>query len=127
MGLAVLTLLCLLQVWPTSSQFVFEFELVSVDTIDYPGQDCDIVEPQDVETLGPCEPFLSIFCLRKGTNTESTNVNDCPLGSSNAGIIAYTPPNIRMDRLTKPGLPSGPVNGTIMSQEPWPVRHVISL
>ena len=126
MGLTVLTLLCLLQVWPTSSRFVFEFELVSVDTIDY--QTCDIVAPQDVETIGPCEPFLSTFCLREGTaNTESTNVNDCPLGNSNAGIIAYTPPDITMDLLTRPGLPSGPVNKTIMSQEPWPVRHIISL
>ena len=125
MGLTVLTLLCLFQVWPTSSRFVFEFELVSVDTIDY--QTCDIVQPQDVETFGPCEPYLSIFCLREGTNTESTDVNDCSLGSSNAGIIAYTPPDLTMSDRTRPGLPSGPINRTFMSQEPWPVRHIRSL
>ena len=34
MGFIVLGLLCLLQAWPSSTQFVFEFELVSVTTID---------------------------------------------------------------------------------------------
>jgi hypothetical protein len=103
---------------------VFEFELDSVDTIDY--EICDPVEPQDVDLLGPCEPFLSIFCLREGTSTQSNdNTGNCPLDT---GIVAYTPGvNITAQPLapTKPGLPNGPVNRIITSQDPWPVRYNI--
>ena len=123
MSLSTLSLLCLLQVWPSSSQFVFEFELVSVDTIDY--QTCEdvVTNNLDPDRYGPCEPFLQIFCLREGRDTQSTNyTGDCPLGSSNAGIIAFTPSNLNRDSETRPGLSNGPVNRTIASQEPWPVR-----
>ena len=123
----MLGLLCLLQAWPSSTQFVFEFELVSVATID--SDTCDIVLPADVELLGPCEPFLSIFCLREGTNTQNNNTEYCPLGRNDAGIIAYTPGvDLDVDRFnaTRPGLPNGPVNRTITSQHPWPVRLIHS-
>ena len=117
-------LLCLLQAWPSSTQFVFEFELVSVATID--SDICDPVSPELVETHGPCEPFLSIFCLREGTNTQNNDTGYCPLGRSDAGIIAYTPGvDLDVDRFaaTRPGLPNGTVNQTITSQHPWPVRY----
>ena len=89
MSLSVLSLLCLLQVWPSSSRFVFEFELVSVDTID--NQTCDdvLTNNLDPDRYGPCEPFLQIFCLREGRDTQSTNTGDCPLGVSTAEIIAF--------------------------------------
>ena len=102
---------------------MFEFELVSVDTIDY--QICDILPPEfnlDPVRYGPCEPFLQIFCLREGRDTQSTNAGDCPLGNSTAGIIAFTPGNASRDAETRPGLPNGPVNRTIVVQQPWPVR-----
>ena len=123
MGFIVLGLLCLLQAWPSSTQFVLEFELVSVATID--SDICDLVEPEDVELLGPCEPFLSTFCLREGTSTQNNDTGYCPLGRNDAGIIAYTPGvNLTMEPLapTRPGLPNGPLNLTIISQYPWPVR-----
>ena len=126
MSLTVFSLLCLLQVWPSSSQFVFEFELVSVDTIDYKiCEDADVLQNNlDPDRYGPCEPFLQIFCLREGRDTQSTNTGDCPLGGSTAGIIAFTPGDVRRDSETRPGLPNGPVNRTIASREPWPVRHI---
>jgi hypothetical protein len=105
---------------------VFEFELVSVNTIDY--EICDPVLPEDVDLLGPCEPFLSIFCLREGMRTQSNDTGYCPLGSNDTGIIAYTP-GINLDGIdelkarTRPGLPNGTVNLTITSQDPWPVRY----
>ena len=122
MSVSVLSLLCLLQVWPSSSQFVFQFELVSVDTIDY--QICDDVVTNNLDpiTYGPCEPFLKIFCLREGRDTQSTDTGDCPLGSSNDGIIAFTPGDASRDSETRPGLPNGPVNRTIVLQQSWPVR-----
>ena len=124
--LIVLGLLCLLQAWPSSTQFVLEFELVSVATID--SDICDPVEPADVELIGQCEPFLSTFCLREGTSTQTIDTGYCPLGRNDAGIIAYTPGvNITAEPLapTRPGLPNGPLNLTITSQLPWPVRFII--
>ena len=123
MDFIVLGLLCLLQAWPSSTQFVFEFELVSVATID--SDICDPIDPEDFELLGPCEPFLSTFCLREETNTQNSDTGNCPLGRNDAGIIAYTPDvNLNEEPLapTRPGLPNGPVNQTITSQHPWPVR-----
>ena len=85
MGFIVLGLLCLLQAWPSSTQFVFEFELVSVATID--SDICDPVLPADVELIGPCEPFLSTFCLREGMSTQTIDAGYCPLGRNDAGIL----------------------------------------
>ena len=99
---------------------MLEFELVSVATID--SDICDLgLAPEDFEELGPCEPFLSTFCLREETNTQNSDTGNCPLGRNDAGIIAYTPDDLTM-RETRPGLPNGPVNQTITSQHPWPVR-----
>ena len=123
MSFIVLGLLCLLQAWPSSTQFVFEFELVAVATID--SDICDPVDPGDVELLGPCEPLLSTFCLRVETNTQNNDTGYCPLGRNDAGIIAYTPGvdlNVEQRAATRPGLPNGPLNLTITSQLPWPVR-----
>ena len=104
MSFSVLSLLCLLQVWPSSSQFVFEFELVSIDTIDY--QTCDdlLGGTLNADQFGPCEPFLQIFCLREGRDTQSTNTGDCPLGGSTSGIIAFTPSDLSRDSETRLGL-----------------------
>ena len=116
-------LLCLLQAWPSSTQFVFELELVSVATID--SDICDLVSEELVELIGPCEPFLSTFCLREGTSTQNSDTGYCPLGRNDAGIVAYTPDvNLDVERMaeTRPGLPNGPLNLTITSQHPWPVR-----
>ena len=124
MSFIVLGLLCLLQAWPSSTQFVFEFELVSVTTI-FDNDTCDDVLPEDVDLLGPCEPFLSTFCLREETSTQNSDMGYCSLGRNDAGIIAYTPGvNLTADPVapTRPGLPNGPVNQTITSQHPWPVR-----
>ena len=129
MSLTVLALLCLLQAWLSSTHFVFEFELVSVTTI-FDNDTCDSVRPptpEDVKLLGPCEPFLSTFCLRKGASTQNSDTEYCPLGRNDAGIIAYTP-GVNLTGLDermaapRPGLPDGSVNRTITSQDPWPVR-----
>ena len=123
----MLSLLCLLQAWPSSTQFVFEFELVSVTTT-FDNGTCDSVDPADVELLGPCEPFLSTFCLREGTSTHIIDAEYCPLGRNDAGIIAYTP-GVNLTGIdqriaaTRPGLPDGSVNRTITSQHPWPVSY----
>ena len=130
MGFIVLGLLCLLQAWPSSTQFVFESELVSVTTI-FDNDTCDPVVPpiqEDVKLLGPCEPFLSTFCLREETNIQNSDTGNCPLGRNDAGIIAYTP-GVNLTGIdermaaTRPGLPGGSVNRTITSLHPWPVRY----
>ena len=119
MSLTVLCLLCLVQVLPSSSQFVFEVELVAVDVI---GEcDTDVTDPR----LRRCEPVFSIFCLREGRDTQSNNRTDCPLDRNDTRIVAYTPDNINDDFNTRPGLPNGPVTRRIVSQKPWPVRHII--
>ena len=134
MDFIVLGLLCLLQAWSSSTQFVFEFELESVTTIFNNGT-CDPVVPptqEDIKLLGPCEPFLSTFCLREKTNTQNSDTGNCPLGRNDAGIIAYTP-GVNLTGIdeqmaaTRPGLPDGSVNRTITSLHPWPVRcvHII--
>ena len=129
----MLSLLCLLQAWPSSTQFVFEFELVSVTTI-FDNDTCDSVDPptpEDVKLLGPCESFLSTFCLRAregASRTQNSDTGYCPLGRNDAGIIAYTP-GVNLTGIdersvpTRPGLPDGSVNRTIISQDPWPVRY----
>ena len=121
MSFTLLSLLCLLQVWPSSSRFVFELELVSVYTIDY--ETCDIVLPAHVLTYGPCEPLLQVFCLREGRSTKSSDKMDCPLGRNDTEIVAFTPSNHTWDNITRPGLPNGPVIRTVTSQTLWPVRH----
>ena len=122
MCITLLSLLCLVQVWPSSSQFVFEVELVSVDVIG----DC---EP-DIPAPDPrkrCEPAFSMFCLREGRDTQSNDITDCPLGRNDTRVIAYTG-EILDDFNTGPGLPDGQaVTRSIMSQRPWPVRNIILL
>ena len=111
----------LLQVWPSSSPFVFEFQLLRVDVLN--DENCDDFMVGQ-EARGRCEPFLSDFCLREGRNTQSTNRTDCPLGNvpESGRVVAFTPKNLSRESETRPGLPDGPVNRTIMSEEPWPVR-----
>ena len=50
--------------------------------------------------------------------------NDCPLGfvPESERVFAFIPNNLTLESETRPGLPDGPVNRTIMSEEPWPVR-----
>ena len=125
MRLFVLSLLCLLQVWPSSSRFVFEFQLLRVDVLN--DENCDDFMVGQ-EARGRCEPFLSDFCLREGRNTQLITVDgrdDCPLGfvlEESERVVAFTPANLSRESETRPGLPFGPVNRTIMSEEPWPVR-----
>ena len=99
--------------------FVFEFELLAVNTVD--DCDVDVTDPR----LRPCEPILQVFCLREGRDTQSNNMGDCPLGRNDTVVIAYTPDDIRDDLNTRPGLPSGAVTRRIMSQRRWPVRHTL--
>ena len=51
-------------------------------------------------------------------------MSDCPLGyvPESGRVVAFTPKNLSHESETRPGLPDGPVNQTIMSEEPWPVR-----
>ena len=111
----------LLQVWPSSSRFVFEFQLLRVDVLD--DENCDDFTVGQ-EARGRCEPFLSNFCLREGRNTQSTDRTDCPLGNvpESGRVAAFIPNDLSRESETRPGLPDGPVNRTIMSEEPWPVR-----
>ena len=101
-----------------------EIPYPTLDTIDY--QTCDdvVTNNLDPDRYGPCEPFLQIFCLREGRDTQSIDTGDCPLGVSTAGIIAFTPTDLNRGSETRPGLPNGPVNRTITSQQPWPVRNI---
>ena len=121
MSLTVFGLLCLLQVWPSSSRFVFEFQLLRVDVLD--DENCNSFESGQ-ETFGRCEPFFGVFCLREGTNIRSTDPMDCPLGRipDSGRVVAFTPNDLSYESETRPGLPDGPVNRTIISEEPWPVR-----
>ena len=122
MNLTLFGLLCLLQAWPLSSRFAFEFQLLRVDVLN--DENCDDFTMGQEARRGRCEPFLSDFCLREGRNTQSTDRTDCPLGMVpiSGRVVAYTPSNINLESETRPGLPDGPVNRTIMSEEPWPVR-----
>ena len=110
--------------WPSSSQFVFEFQLLRVDVLN--DENCDDFT-EGLEARGRCEPFLSDFCLREGRNTQLVTTygqNDCPLGfvPESGRVLAFTPADLSRESETRPGLPDGPVNRTIMSEEPWPVR-----
>ena len=114
----------LLQVWPSSSRFVFEFQLLRVDVLD--DENCDDFMVGQ-EARGRCEPFLGDFCLREGRNTQLVTPggrDDCPLGyvPESGRVVAFTPNDLSRESETRPGLPDGPVNRTIMSEEPWPVR-----
>ena len=126
MCITLLSLLCLVQVWPSSSQFVFEVELVAVDVI---GENVCDVDIQPIDGRSRCELVLETFCLRKGRDTQSNNITDCPLGRNDTQVIAFTGMNVATnmeDFNTGPGLPEGAVTRRIMSQEPWPVRHMIT-
>ena len=118
----------IVQVWPSSSQFVFEVELVSVDVnID----DCDTNWYPITDPRRRCEPAFSIFCLREGRDTQSNNtmVGGCPLGSNDERVIAYTGDINFLDGAnSRPGLPGGlAVTRSIMSQRPWPIRRDIMI
>ena len=94
-SVAVFSLLTLVQVRPSASQFVFEFGLHSVST----DGNCGLVS---------CDTYLPIFCLREERDTQSTNTEDCPLGSSGQRIDA--------DELPLTTL-------MILSPKPWPVSR----
>ena len=103
--LSILTLFTLAQVRSSVSQFVFEFEL----------------DPRSVtanfncaDGLGDsevCTTYFSIFCLREGRDTRSTNEGDCPLGSSGR-LNAFD------ERLSSPQI------RRIVSSRPWRVSMV---
>ena len=106
--LQLLGLFILAQARLSVSQFVFELE----------------VDPRSVtanfncaDGLGDsveCTIYFSIFCLREGRDTKSTNdLGDCPLGSS--GRL-----NVFDERLSSPQI------RRITSQRPWPVSKIIS-
>ena len=116
------SLLCLLQARPSSSSFVFELELSFVNATD----DCDIDETDP--SLTPCEPFLSIFCLREGSaaQSSSTESGDCPLGRNDSGIFGFTTTDRNNDSVTRPALQlDPPQTRKIMSDKPWPVRYML--
>ena len=58
-----------------------------------------------------CTTYFSIFCLREGRDTPSTNIVDCPLGSSGRlNAFDQREPSPQTRRIT--------------SSKPWPVRVV---
>ena len=123
LGLFIHNIICLLQVWPSSSRFAFEFQLLRVDVLN---ENCDDFTVGH-EARGRCEPFLGDFCLREGRNTQLVTPggrDDCPLGyvPESGRVFAFTPNDLSRESETRPGLPDGPVNRTVMSEEPWPVR-----
>ena len=61
-SVVVFSLLSLVQVRPSVSRFVFEFELHSIST----NVNCG-------EGDNRCETYLSIVCLREGRSTQSRN------------------------------------------------------
>ena len=67
LGLFIHNIICLLQVWPSSSRFAFEFQLLRVDVLN--DENCDDFTVSQ-EARGRCEPFLGDFCLREGRNTQ---------------------------------------------------------
>ena len=101
------SLFILAQVWLSMSQFVFELELdprsvtANFNCADGLG---DSVE---------CTTYFSIFCLREGRDTRSTNEGDCPLGTS--GRL-----NVFDERLPSPQI------RRITSPRPWPVSKIVS-
>ena len=63
-----------------------------------------------------CSTYFSIFCLREGRDTQSTNTGNCPLGRNSERLNAY-PEN------DNEPLPS-PQTRRITSPRPWPVREM---
>ena len=55
------------------ADFIFEIEVVSITTSN--ASDCG-----GDDSTPECETYLSIFCLREGRNTSSSDKADCPLG-----------------------------------------------
>ena len=63
------------------------------------------------DLTGPCETFLSIFCLRDPRQTSSTSTSDCPLGVNHQQIGPDRNSGVR----------------TISSTQPWPVSTISGL
>jgi hypothetical protein len=101
----ILILLILAQVWLSTSQFVFELE-VDLDSVTAGDFSCDIGWFDNAQ----CLIYFPFFCLREGRiNSQSTSVDDCPLGKNTTRMITHDPndPNGNSRRIT--------------SQESWPV------
>ena len=88
----IIALLILVQLWLSTSQFVFELE-VNLDSVTVNGN-CD------TRLNSGCETYFSVFCLREGREgSQSTNTEDCPLGRNTKRMNAYEndrPLNTRM-------------------------------
>jgi hypothetical protein len=89
---------------------VFELE-VDLGSVTAGNFNCEIgwadLDPQ-------CSIYFPVFCLREGReNSQSTNVNDCPLGRNTTRMNTYDPndPNGNLRRIT--------------SEASWPVRASI--
>ena len=97
--------LCFIAVFSfTSANFVFEFKLSSVTA----NGTCDTI----FDSFDPdCETYVS-FCLRERSSSESTNTDDCPLGSSGR-IDAYPLPGTQQRSIT--------------SERSWPVRKYLAM
>ena len=105
--LQLLGLFILAQVWLSVSQFVFELEL------DPRSVTADFNCADGLGDSAECTTYFSVFCLREGRDTRSTNEGDCPLGTSgrlNAFDVRLSSPQIQ--RITSP--------------RPWPVSKIIS-
>ena len=83
----------------TLAEFVFEIQVFSITTSNTTDCGAD-------ESTPDCETYLSIFCLREGRNTTSTDMTDCPLGFANRTYVYYYEP-----------LPTR----YIISNQPWTV------
>ena len=81
------------------AEFVLEIQVFTVMTSNTTDCGAD-------ESTPDCETYLSIFCLREGRNTTSSNAADCPLGFANRTYYYYYEP-----------LPTR----YIVSDQPWTV------
>lgn len=97
----LVALLVLLSIKRSLAEFVLEIQVFSIMTDNT--TDCG-----EDESTPDCETYLSIFCLREGRKTTSTNTTDCPLGFANRTYYSYYEP-----------LPTR----YIISDQPWTVSE----
>lgn len=102
-GSMIITTVALLLLITSSSlaEFVLEIQVFSIMTNNTTNCGAD-------ESTPDCETYLSIFCLRGGRNTTSSDTTDCPLGFANRTYYYYYEP-----------LPTR----YIISDQPWTVSE----
>lgn len=102
-GSMIITTVALLVMTTSNSlaEFVLEIQVFSITTSNTTNCGAD-------ESTPDCETYLSIFCLREGRSTTSSDTTDCPLGFANRTYYYYYEP-----------LPTR----YIISDQPWTVSE----